>query len=144
MRHVGKAQNRKHKSQTKHKVSTPKRMPEETNRYRELEERTTEFAIRIVRLCKALPPDTVNRRLVDQIVRSSGSVGANYREANECLGKKDFVHRLRIARKECKETEHWMRIIAEANPGYSKRMHELFEECGEIRNILSAILNKAG
>lgn len=127
----------------KTQTSKLKRMRENTNRYRELEERTTAFAIRVVRLCKALPSDVVNRRLVDQIIRSAGSVGANYREANECFGKKDFAHRLRIARKECKETEHWLQIIEEANPAFSKRMRELFTECGEIRNILSAILNKA-
>lgn len=114
-----------------------------TNKYRDLEQRTTDFARRIIRLCKALPNDVVNRRLIDQIVRSAGSVGANYREANECLGKKDFVHRLRIARKECKETEHWLMLISEANPKFDDRMKELFNECGELRNILSAIISKA-
>lgn len=118
-------------------------MPESTNKYRDLEMRTTEFARRIVRLCKALPNGTINRRLIDQIIRSSGSVGANYREANECLGKKDFVHRLRIARKECKETEHWLMLIEEANPDFSERMKELFGECMELRSILSAIIDKA-
>jgi four helix bundle protein len=77
-----------------------------TNRYRDLEDRTTEFAKRIIRLCKELPKDRINNRLVDQIIRSAGSVGANYREANEALGKKDFAHRLRISRKEAKETHH--------------------------------------
>ena len=72
------------------------------NRYRDLEERTTEFAKRIIRLCKELPKDRINNPLVGQIIRSSGSIGANYREANEALGKKDFAHRLRIARKEAK------------------------------------------
>lgn len=118
-------------------------MSENTNRYRDLEIRTTEFAKRILRLCKALPNNVINRRLIDQIVRSAGSVGANYREANECLGKKDFVHRLRIARKECKETEHWLLLIEEVNPDFSQRMEELFGECGELRNILSAIISKA-
>lgn len=117
-------------------------MPESTNKYRELEDRTTDFAKRVIRLCKELPKNTINRRLVDQIVRSSGSVGANYREANEALGKKDFAHRMRIARKECKETEHWLQLIEEANPDVSKRMKSLFLEGNEIRNILSAIITK--
>lgn len=68
------------------------------NKYRDFEQRTTDFAKRIIRLCKELPKDRINNRLVDQIIRSSGSVGANYREANESLGKKDFSFRLRIAR----------------------------------------------
>lgn len=118
-------------------------MSESTNHYRELEDRMTEFAKRVIRLCKELPNDTINRRLIDQIIRSAGSVGANYREANEALGKKDFVHRLRIARKECKETDHWLILIEEANQDFSKRMEALFGECHEIRNILSAIITKA-
>lgn len=117
-------------------------MSESTNHYRALEERTTEFAKRVIRLCKELPNNTINRRLIDQIVRSAGSVGANYREANEALGKKDLAHRLRIARKECKETEHWLMLIEEANENIGKRMEGLFGECGEIRSILSAIIKK--
>ena len=114
-----------------------------TNKYRDLEERTTDFAKRVIRLCKELPRDTINRRLVDQIIRSSGSVGANYREANEAISKKDFLHRLRISRKEAKETEHWLELIKEANPEFSERMNELFQEIKEIRNILSAIIEKS-
>lgn len=113
-----------------------------TNRYRELENRTTEFAKRIIRLCKELPKDRINNSLVSQIVRSAGSVGANYREANESLGKKDFAHRLRIARKEAKETQHWLELIKETNPALEKRMENLFQETQEIRNILSAIIDK--
>ena len=113
------------------------------NRYRDLEERTTEFAKRVIRLCKELPKDRINNPLVGQIIRSSGSIGANYREANEALGKKDFAHRLRIARKEAKETEHWLELIKETNPELSERMEDLFKELREIRNILSAILSKA-
>ncbi|OGD66948.1 hypothetical protein A2442_00065 [Candidatus Campbellbacteria bacterium RIFOXYC2_FULL_35_25] len=113
------------------------------NSYREFEQRTTDFAKRIIRLCKELPKDRINNRLVDQIIRSSGSVGANYRETNEALGKKDFSFRLRIARKESKETQHWLELIEEANPKMSARMRNLFQEIIEIRNILSAIIVKA-
>lgn len=98
----------------------------ENNKYRELENRTTEFAKRIVRLCKELPKDRINNRLVDQIIRSAGSVGANYREANEALGKKDFLFRLKISRKEAKETHHWLELIKEANPEFADRMKNLF------------------
>lgn len=112
--------------------------------YRALEERTTEFAKRVVRLCKALPQNTINRKLIDQIVRSGGSIGANYREANEAFTKKDFHFRLRIARKEAKETQHWLEIIQEANPDFSSRMTELFNEVTELRNIFSAIIVKVG
>lgn len=114
-----------------------------TNPYRDLEERTTDFAKRVIRLCKVLPKDTVNRRLVDQIVRSSGSIGANYREANEALTKKDRLFRLRIVRKEAKETQHWLELIQEANQELGERMRDLFEEVIALRNIFSAIITKS-
>ncbi len=114
----------------------------EENKIYDLEERTTIFAQRVIRLCRALPKDSVNNRLSGQAVGSSGSVGANYREANDALGKKDFLHRLRIARKEAKETIHWLKLIETANPEFSPRMQDLHKEANEIKNILSAIINK--
>jgi four helix bundle protein len=60
----------------------------------DLEKRTTEFAKSVIRTCKILPRNPINDRLIGQLVGASGSVGANYREANDSLGKKDFVQRL--------------------------------------------------
>lgn len=108
----------------------------------DLEDRTTEFAKRVIRLCKALPKNSINNRLISQVVGSAGSVGANYREANDSLGKKDFVHRLKISRKESKEASHWLELIAEANLEFKTRMDNLFKEAKELRNILSAIIKK--
>jgi len=108
----------------------------------DLEERTTEFAKRVIRLCRCLPKDSINNVLIDQIVRSAGSVGANYREANDSLGRKDFVHKLKISRKEVKETIHWLEIIEEANYKLKERMRLLKQEAVEIRNILSSIIIK--
>lgn len=110
----------------------------------DLEERTTEFAKRVVKLCRALPKDSVNNRLMGQITGSAGSIGANYREANDALGKKDFLHRLKISRKEAKETIHWLEIIEEANPEFKTRMKDLKQEATELKNILSSIINKVG
>ena len=81
-------------------------MANNQNQKFDLEDRTTEFAKRVIRLCKVLPKDAMNNRLIGQIVGSAGSIGANYREANDALGKKDFCHRLKIARKEAKETRY--------------------------------------
>lgn len=108
----------------------------------DLEERTTEFAKRVILLCRALPKDSINNRLTGQAVGSAGSVGANYREANDSLGKKDFVHRLRISRKEAKEVIHWLDCIETANPEFSSRMQNLKQEAREIKNILSSIIQK--
>ena len=112
------------------------------NRFRELEDRTEFFAINVIKFCKDLPKNTINNPLISQVIRSAGSVGANYREANEAVGKKDFVYRLRIARKESKETSYWLKLISEANNSSSLGLVSLINEADELRNILSAIINK--
>ena len=109
----------------------------------DLELRTLEFSKRVIRLCKVLPKNTINYRLIDQIIRSAGSMGANYREANDALGKKDFVHRMRIARKETKETLYWLKLIIAANPDFEKRMLNLIQECIELKKIFSSIIDKS-
>lgn len=109
----------------------------------DLEERTTEFAKRVIRLCKALPKNSINYRLIGQAVGSAESVGANYREANDALGKKDFIHRLKIARKEAKEIIHWLELVEEANLKLKPRMQDLKQEARELKNILSSIINKS-
>lgn len=111
------------------------------NKY-DLEERTLAFAKQIIHLCQVLPQNTVNFKLIDQLIRSSGSIGANYREANDALGRKDFVQRLRISRKEAKETIFWLELVLEANPKQEITIIELKNECIELRNILSAIIKK--
>lgn len=113
-----------------------------TNRKYDLEDRTLQFSKEVIRLCRKLPKETVNFKLVDQLVRSATSIGANYREANDALGKKDFVHRLRIARKEAKETIYWLELLEEANPKYNNKIIMLITEAVELRNILSAIIKK--
>ncbi len=109
----------------------------------DLEDRTTEFAKRVIRLCRALPKNSMNNRLTGQAVGSAGSGGANYREANDALGKKDFIYRLKIARKEAKEIMHWLELIEEANPEFKSRMQNLKQEAKELKNILSAIIDKS-
>ena len=109
----------------------------------DLEKRTTDFAKRVIRLCHALPKNSVNARLSGQAVGSAGSIGANYREANDAVGKKDFVLRLKIARREAKECLHLLELVSEANPILSKRMTKLQQEANELNKILSAIIIKS-
>ena len=108
----------------------------------DLEKRSTEFAKLVIRLCMNLPRSPMNDRMTGQVVASAGSVGANYREANDALGKKDFVHRLKISRKESKEAIHWLELIREANPGATGTIASLIGEATELRNILSSIIAK--
>jgi len=109
----------------------------------DLEKRTTEFAKRVIRLCKSLPRNPINYRLTGQVVGSAGSVGANYREANDALGKKDFILRLKISRKETKEALHWLELIQEANPEFKDRMQDLLKESIELKKIFSSIIDKS-
>ena len=108
----------------------------------DLEERTLEFSKRIIRLCKALPKDRVNDVIVNQLLRSSTSIGANYREANETDSKKDFQNKIRIAKKESKETIYWIELIIEANPTFEKRTSRLLIESKELIKILCTIYDK--
>lgn len=75
------------------------------------------------------------------MIKSSGSVGANYIEANEKLGDRDFVFRLKIARKEAKESRYWLRLLKEANPDIME-FKKLINESEEITKILSTIIKK--
>lgn len=108
----------------------------------DLEERTTEFAKRVVRLCYALPANAINNELIKQVIRSADSIGANYREANDALSKKDKLNRFRITRKEAKESKHHLEIITEANKNLEPRMKNLIQESDELKRIFSKIIEK--
>ena len=108
----------------------------------DLEERTLEFGKRIIRMCNALPPNIINKNFINQCIRSGTSVGANYREANDAVGRKDFLFRLRIARKEAKETIFWIDLIIENNKAFQKIIESLRNEAIEIKKILSSIIQK--
>ena len=108
-----------------------------------LEDRTLVFARGIIVLCKKAPQNVINSKLVGQLVSSSGSVGANYREANEALSKKDFAHRMKITRKECKESSFWLELLKESNPNFKDEIDAFIQESKELRNIFTAIINKS-
>ena len=108
----------------------------------DLEERTLEFGKRVIRLCQSLPKNTVNFKLIDQLIRSGTSIGANYREANETETRKDFRYRIRICRKEAKESTYWLKLVIEANPTLSSRIEPLVQEGCEFVKIFAAIALK--
>ncbi|MFH1244926.1 MAG: four helix bundle protein [Candidatus Omnitrophota bacterium] len=108
----------------------------------DLEERTEQFAKDAIQLCKKLSKNTINIELISQAVRASGSVGANYIEANEALSRKDFFNRIKICRKEAKESRYWFRLISSANPEFEKELKALIQESTELMNIFGAILRK--
>ena len=108
----------------------------------DLEDRTLEFAKRVLRMTRILSKNNVNSHYVSQIIRSSSSVGANYGEANDALGKKDFFHRMKISRKEAKETTFWLKLIIENNPELEMRIKPLLQESVELTKIFSSIISK--
>lgn len=109
----------------------------------DLEERTYQFALDVRLFISKIPKTIANIEDGKQVIRSSGSVGANYIEANEKVGEKDLKYRLRISRKEAKESIYWLRLILNSNEKVDKIENKrLMEEALELRKILSAILNK--
>ncbi len=120
-------------------------MPEDQKggkRY-DLEDRTFQFAQDVRSFVKQLPRTIANIEDIRQLVRASGSVGANYIEANESLSKKDFVMRVKISRKEAKESRYWLRLLDTAGDGaLEKQRASLVQEATELMNIFGAILRK--
>ena len=119
-------------------------MPQGANKYRELEERTFHFAERCRDFTKKLQRTAANIEYGRQLIRSSGSQAANYIEANEAVSKKDFAHRIKICRKETKETCLWLRLCElDKDSILQKEQGRLISEAEELRKIFSAIIAKS-
>ncbi len=109
----------------------------------DLEERTLKFARSVRLLFKGIPLNARNIDDIRQCTRSSGSVGANYREANSALGKKDFLMRIRICRKEAKETGYWLELIEISGKDAEDCRKFLLQESHELVLIFGAILKNS-
>lgn len=110
----------------------------------DLEERTFKFAKRVRDFIKRLPKTTGNFEDGKQVIRSSGSIGANYIEANESLSKKDFAMRIKICRKEAKESKYWLLLIdVYNNQELEKECQEIVKESTELMMIFSSIMRKS-
>ena len=105
----------------------------------DLEERTFRFAREVRAFVKSLDHTLANTEDAKQLIRSSGSIGANYIEANEALGKKDFALHVKICRKEAKESRYWLQLI-ETEVGEDRQRP--MREAEELTNIFGAIVRK--
>ena len=112
------------------------------NKY-DLEERTAKFGEAMIVFCGTLEETPVNRPLISQGIRSSTSVGANHMEADAAESKKDFQHKVAICKKEAKETMHWLRMYAKANPKRAEDCRKIWQEAHELVLIFSSILNNS-
>ncbi len=108
----------------------------------DLEERTAKFAEMIIDLGRSVHRDPVTSPLVSQLVRAASSIGANYAEADAACSKKDFKHKIALCKKEARETRHWLRLLAKAEPECGEPCRRFWQEAQELTLIFSAILRK--
>jgi four helix bundle protein len=106
----------------------------------DLEERTAKLGEDIVKFAKKIPQNPIDNPLINQLIRSGTSVGANYCEADDAESGKDFRHKIGICKKEARETKHWLRMIAIACPELRKETVGLWQEAKELNLIFNAII----
>lgn len=123
----------------KHKIQNESTKP----RQYDLENRTLDFAKGCRDFIKSTPKNTSNFEYSRQLIRSSASVGANYIEANESLSKKDFVMRIKISRKEAKESGYWLKLIELTGFEQESGRNQLIQESTELVKIFDAIVRKS-
>ena len=118
-------------------------MIQNNNKY-DLEERTSLFAENIVSLAKSIPKNNVTLPILDQLIRAGTSIGANYMEANGASSKKDFKNKIFICKKESKETQYWLRVIAKAidKENLKESCRKLWQEAKELSMIFATIASK--
>jgi four helix bundle protein len=113
----------------------------DTAKLMDLERRTFLFAQRVRAFVKLVPRTVGNYEDWKQVIRSSGSVAANYVEANEALSRRDFLMRIKVCRKEAKESRLWLGLLD--CEGHDRERDELLQEARELTLIFSAIVNKS-
>lgn len=110
----------------------------------DLEERTAKFGENIIKFCRSLKKDIITDPLVNQLVRASTSVGANYCEADDAESGKDFKHKIGICKKESRESKHFLRMIASSNPEVKDEIKIFWSEAKELNLIFNSIYKKVG
>lgn len=108
----------------------------------DLLDRTRNYSLDIRNLVRSLPVNIVTADDIKQLIRSSRLIGANYIEACEALSKKDFIHRIKIVRKEAKETLYWLSMLRASYPEELSRIERLYDEAAQLMKIFGAILVK--
>ena len=110
---------------------------------RNIQERTFEFGVRIIRLVDRLPRTIAGMKIGQQLIESGTSVGANMQEADAAESKKDFIHKTGIALKEAQESHHWLRLIDAALLPNDAEVKALIQEAYELSRVLGAIKRSA-
>jgi len=108
----------------------------------DLEERTARFGEDVIKFCRSLPKDKITEPLINQLIRSVTSCGANYSEADDAESKKDFKHKIGICKKESRESKHFLRMISVAEPSTKPLTQILWQEAKELNLIFNSIYHK--
>lgn len=108
----------------------------------DLEERTTLYGENIIEFALKVPKNQITSPLINQLVRSGTSIGANYLEANDTITSKDFIYRMGICRREARETGYWLKMITKAVPDIATYVASLQQEAKELNLIFSSIIRK--
>ena len=107
----------------------------------DLEERTAKFGENILQFCRNISQTNITSPLINQLVRSGTSIGANYMEANGASSKKDFANKISLCKKEAQETKHWLRMIAVCETGNKDDIKVLWDECQQLTMIFQKIMS---
>lgn len=106
----------------------------------DLERRTAQFGVEVIKFAKKIPRDVITMNLISQLVKSATSIGANYCEANDAESRKDFIHKISICKKESHEVCHWLRMVIAAFPDFDPEARNLWGEAKELTLIFSSIV----
>jgi len=109
---------------------------------KELEKRTRQFAVDIIRLSVTLPDTAEGRVIRNQLTKCGTSIGANYREANRSRSKADFKNKITICETEASETQFWLEVIVEVEWKTWDQVKPEYEECSELLAIFTSIGTK--
>lgn len=112
----------------------------QTEKKYDLEERTAVFGESIIKLCRNIKQDNITSPIINQLIRSGTSIGANYMEANGASSKRDFVNKIFICKKESQETKHWLRMLSSgATENTRSKLSKISKECQELVFIFQKI-----
>jgi len=117
-------------------------MPNEKNPKYDLEERTARFGEKIIEFTKEIPQNPITGPIINQLVKSGTSVGANYCEADDAETPRDFIHKIGICKKEARETKYWLRMVVKTVPNLREKAKVLWQEAKELNLIFNSIINK--
>ena len=108
-----------------------------------LELRLGNFSKKLLSFLRTIKQDNINAPIINQLVRSSTSIGANYCEADDAESRKDYIHKVGIAKKEARETAYWLKMIVVAEPKLKEEAMKIYQEAKELNLIMNAIVRKA-